>query len=172
MKDLKWFALLTRSNFEKTVHTAVQKKRIDAFLPTVRKVSRRKDRRLMIDWPLFPGYIFVQLTTQPNDQLQVLKTPGAVRLLDNTKGPLSIPDVHINALKQLTENAAENLITGTTARLKQGDLVVVIAGPMTGLKGEFHAHRGKGRVIVKLDLLGQYAGVEMDSDNVKKIPDL
>ncbi|PIE60855.1 MAG: transcriptional antiterminator [Desulfobacterales bacterium] len=172
MKHFQWFALLTRSNFERTVHTAIQRKRIEAFLPTIKKASRRKDRKRMIDWPLFPGYIFVRSTTHPGDQLQLLKTIGAVRVLGNTQGPLAIPDVHIESLKLLCETEDQDLITGSTARLKPGDPVMIIEGPMAGLKGEFHEHRGKGRVIVKLDLLGQYAGVEVDSSDVKKIPSL
>ncbi|WDP88992.1 MAG: UpxY family transcription antiterminator [Desulfobacter sp.] len=171
MKELQWFALLTRSNFEKTVYTSICRKRIEAFLPTMRKPSRRKDRKLMIDWPLFPGYVFVRSTIVPADQLQILKTVGAVRLLGNVKGPIAVPDMQIASLKLLT-SASQDLITGTTVQLKKGDPVMILEGPMAGLRGEFHQHKGQSRVIVKVDLLGQYAGVEVDSDNVEKIPDL
>ncbi len=171
IQDLQWFALLTRSNFEQTVYTSICHKKIDAFLPTMRKQSRRKDRKLMIEAPLFPGYIFVKSTTAPAAQLQILKTTGAVRLLGNAKGPLSVPRTQIESLKLLT-SAVQNLITGTTIQLEKGDPVMILEGPMAGLKGEFYQYKGQGRVIVKIDLLGQYAGVEVDSGNVEKIPDL
>jgi len=170
-KDFHWFALITRSNFEKTVHASLCHKNIDAFLPTMRKQSRRKDRKLMIETPLFPGYIFVKSTTAPAAQLQILKTIGAVRLLGNPKGPLPVPDSQIDSLKLLT-SAKQDLITGTTIQMQKGDPVIILEGPMAGLKGEFFQHKGKNRVIVKVDLLGQYAGVEVDSNNVEKIPDL
>lgn len=170
-KDLHWFALLTRSNFEQTVYTSICRKRIEAFLPKMRKQSRRKDRKLMIETPLFPGYIFVRSTTASADQLQILKTTGAVRLLGSKKGPVPVPARQIDALKLLT-SATQDLITGATIQLKQGDPVVILEGPMAGLKGEFFEHKGRGRVVVKIDLLGQYAGVEVDLDNVEKIPDL
>ncbi len=48
---LNWFALLTRSNFEQTVHTAIVKKKIEAFLPKIKRKSSRKDRNLMIEIP-------------------------------------------------------------------------------------------------------------------------
>jgi len=171
IKDLQWFALLTRSNFEQTVHTSICRKKIDAFLPRTRKQSRRKDRKLMIETPLFPGYLFVKSTAAPAAQLQILKTVGAVRLLGNAKGPLPVPETQIEALKLLT-SATQDLITGITIQLEKGDPVMILEGAMAGLKGEFYRHKGQGRVIVKIDLLGQYAGVEVDSGNVEKIPEL
>jgi len=169
--ESQWYALLTRSNFEQTVYKAVCRKKIEAFLPRTRKQSRRKDRKLMIEVPLFPGYIFVKATPAPSDQLPILKTIGAVRLLGNVQGPVQVPDAQIDSLKLLT-SAGTDLITGTTIKLEKGDPVMILEGPMAGLRGEFFEQKGQGRVIVKVDLLGQYAGVEVDSDNVEKIPEV
>lgn len=169
-KSLNWFALLTRSNFEQTVYDSITGKNIDAFLPRTRKKSKRKDRKLMIEVPLFSGYLFVRSTIDPAAQLNILKTLGAVRLLGNTKGPLPIPDSQIKSL-QLMTNANVDLITGSSMLLQKGDPVMILEGPLAGVKGEFTRHKGKGRVIIKIDLLGQYAGVEMDGENVEKIPD-
>ncbi len=166
-----WFALLTRSNFEQTVYSSICKKRIDAFLPTTRKPSQRKDRKLMIETPLFPGYVFVKSTIAPVDQLPILKTLGAVRLLGNSDGPVPVPEHQIESLKRLT-SVAQDLVTGSIIELKKGDPVIILEGPLAGLKGDFFEYKGRGRVIIKVDLLGRYAGVEVDSDKVEKIPDL
>ncbi|MBU1196009.1 MAG: UpxY family transcription antiterminator [Proteobacteria bacterium] len=172
MTDLKhWFVLLTRSNFEQTVHKAITQKKIEAFLPTVKRKSIRKDRHLMIDFPLFPGYIFVKSQTTPVSQLQILKTTGAVRLLGNQTGPVPVPDSQIESLKLLT-TIKTDLITGANIGLKKGDPVMIIEGPMAGVRGEFTHHKGKGRVVIKIDVLGQYAGVEVEKENVEKVPDL
>ncbi|MCP4722679.1 MAG: transcriptional antiterminator, partial [Desulfobacteraceae bacterium] len=96
-------------------------------------------------------------------------TTGAVRLLGNTQGPVPIPESQINSL-QLMTNADMDLITGSSSLLQKGDPVMILEGPMAGLKGEFTRHKGKGRVIIKIDLLGQYAGVEVDGENVEKLP--
>ena len=141
MKDNPlWFALLTRSNFEQTVYSRISKKKIDAFLPTTRKLSKRKDRKLMIEMPLFPGYVFVKSTRAPADQLPILKTLGAVRLLGNSAGPVPVPEHQIESLKLLT-SVAQDLITGRIIDLKKGDPVIILEGPMAGLKGEFFEYR-------------------------------
>ena len=169
-KNLNWFALLTRSNFEQTVYTAIVNKKIEAFLPKMKRKSSRKDRNLMIETPLFPGYLFVKSNFEAANQLQILKTVGAVRLLGNQSGPLSIPLAQIEPLKILTSTSVY-LITGVNIRLKKGDPVMIIKGPMAGAKGEFSRHKGRGRVVIKIDVLGQYAGVEVDGNNVEKLPE-
>ncbi len=168
--ELKWLALLTRSNFEQTVCDQITKKRIEVFLPKKRKPSRRKDRKLMIEVPLFPGYLFVRSTMAPAYQLNVLKTTGAVRFLGNTKGPIPVPDFQVDAIKIMT-STSQDLVTGSIVQLKKGDPVMILEGPMAGLKGEFFQYKGKGRVIIKVDLLGQFAGVEVELDNIEKVPD-
>ncbi len=166
-----WFALLTRSNFEQTVYNSILKKKIPVFLPKIKKKSKRKDRNLMIEVPLFPGYIFVKSTIRPADQLNILKTTGAVRILGNQSVPVPVPDVHIESLKILV-NSDVNLITGTSINLESGDPVVILEGPMTGVRGEFSRYKGQRRVIIKVDALGQYVGVEVEEENIEKVPDL
>nr|WP_218576537.1 UpxY family transcription antiterminator [Desulfobacter latus] len=163
--------MLTRSNFEQTVYSHINKKKIEAFLPITRKPSKRKDRKLMIETPLFPGYVFVKSSMAPVDQLPILKTLGAVRLIGNSAGPVPVPECQIESLKLLT-SVTQDLITGNIIELKKGDPVIILEGPMAGLKGDFLEHKGRGRVIIKLELLGSYAGVEIDFDKVEKIPDL
>ncbi|MFH2092637.1 MAG: UpxY family transcription antiterminator [Pseudomonadota bacterium] len=163
-----WFALLTRSNFEKTVYTSIVKKQYEAFLPTTKRKSLRKDRNLMIDVPLFSGYVFVKTSLDALDHLNILKTTGAVRLLGNQSEPLPIPTSQIESLKILT-SVNMDLITGKSILLKKGDLVMILEGPLAGVKGEFTHYKGKGRLAIKIDLLGQYAGVDVDEENVEKV---
>ncbi|THB81054.1 MAG: UpxY family transcription antiterminator [Desulfobacteraceae bacterium] len=169
--DEHWYALLTRSNFEYTVFNSIMSKQVEAFLPKTRKQSRRKDRKLMIDMPLFPGYLFVKTSLEPAKQLHILKTTGAVRLLGSQSGPVPVPESQINSLKILT-SASMDLITGSIITLKKGDPVMILSGPMAGVTGEFVRHKGKGRVLIRIDVLGQYAGVEVEEDNLEKVPDL
>lgn len=166
---LHWYALLTRSNFEKTVYTSITNKNYETFLPQTKRKSIRKDRKLMIDVPLFKGYLFVKTPLDPVNQLNILKTTGAVRLLGNQTGPVPVPDDQIESLRILT-SANLDLITGTNIRLKKGDPVMVLEGPMAGVRGEFIHYKGKGRVVIKIDVLGQWAGLDVDEDNVEKVP--
>ncbi len=62
------------------------------------------------------------------------------------------------------------IITGSIATLRKGDPVLVLEGPMAGLTGEFFQYRGTGRVIVKIEIMGRYAGVEIEREKVEPAP--
>lgn len=172
MKDQQqWYALLTRSNFEKTVFNSISKKRFETFLPQTKRKSIRKDRKLMIDVPLFKGYLFVKTSLDPAQQLNILKTTGAVRLLGNQSGPVPVPETQIESLRILTSSNLD-LITGATVKLKKGDPVMILEGAMAGIQGEFIQYKGQGRVVIKIDALGQWVGVDMDEDMIEKVPTL
>ena len=63
----------------------------------------------------------------------------------------------------------EEVITGT--RFKKGDRVVVINGPFAGVMGVFSSYRGDGRVIVNIEALGQFAAVNVNAEDVEKLPE-
>jgi transcription antitermination factor NusG len=46
----------------------------------------------------------------------------------------------------------------------------VVSGPFVGVAGTFVRYGGKGRVVVNIEALGQYAGVEVSEDEIEIIP--
>ncbi len=172
MNKQKWYALLTRSRFENIVHDSITKKSIEAFLPKIKTISRRKDRRVIIDVPLFPGYLFVKTSSDPRHQLKILKTTGVVRLLGCNNGPVPVPSDSIESLKIITGSDMDIIIKGSTSEMSQGTPVMIISGPMAGVKGEFVKYKNKSRVIIRIETMGQFAGVETDKENLEKLPDI
>ncbi len=166
-----WFALLTKSNFENVVYERIYQKNIEIFLPKVKIKSRRKKKTTMIDRPLFPGYIFVKTACNPKAYLDILKTPGAVRLLGNVESPVPVPSTQIDSLRILTKSETE-VITGDSTKLKKGTPVMITDGPMSGFKGIFIKYKGKNRVVVDIDSLKQFAGIEALREDVEKVPDI
>ena len=167
--EKKWYALLTRSRFENVVTEAIQKKSIDCFLPKIKVLSKRRDRKKIIDVPMFPGYLFVNISLAPKEYLDVVKTVGAVRLLGTHSCPIPVSEQHIESLKIIT-GAETEVITGINSSLRQGEPVMVVNGHMAGIKGEFVTHKGRGRVIIRVEALGQFAGVEIDVADLEKLP--
>ncbi|MBW2597899.1 MAG: UpxY family transcription antiterminator, partial [Deltaproteobacteria bacterium] len=154
-----WYVLHTKSRFENVVNEGLVKKSIEVFLPKIQvKIqvrSKRRDRKAMIRVPLFPGYLFVKSDLNPYKHLEIVKTVGAVRLIGNKDGPIPVPSETIKSL-EIMIGGNNTVITGS--RFKKGDRVVVVYGPFTGVTGTFVRYRGKGRVIVNIEALGQFAG--------------
>jgi transcription elongation factor/antiterminator RfaH len=162
-----WYVLHTKSRHEKVVNDLLLKKSVEAYLPMVTVRSKRRDRKVMIKVPLFPGYVFVKTDLHPTSHLEVVKTAGAVRLIGNKLGPVPVPDDTVDSLQIMVES---NHPITTGHQLKSGDKVMVIYGPFAGVVGTFVRYRGKGRVIVNIEALGQYAGVEVSEEDIELIP--
>jgi transcription elongation factor/antiterminator RfaH len=162
-----WYVLHTKSRFENVVNDGLGKKSIEVFLPKITVRSKRRDRKAMIRTPLFPGYLFVKTDLAPESHLEIVKTAGAVRLIGSKDGPVSVPAATIDSLKIMV--SGDHPVT-TGHRLKKGDKVLVVSGPFVGVTGTFVRYGGKGRVVVNIEALGQYAGVEVSEDEIEIIP--
>src|SRR5215510_14126631 len=125
--DARWFALWTRSRHEQVVREQLEQKRIEAFLPTVARWSRWKDRKKKIDWPLFPGYCFARF--DPRQRLNVLKCGGVVSIVSIDGEPAPIPEYEIHAIRQLVES---DLAYDPCPLIREGMMVEVKHGPVKG----------------------------------------
>jgi transcription elongation factor/antiterminator RfaH len=164
-----WYVAHTRSRFEQVVFDGLSKKSLEAFLPKITVMSKRRDRRKRIRVPLFPGYIFVRSDLNPHERLEIVKTAGIVRLIGNKTGPIPVPDEAIDSLQIMVvgDNPVE---TGT--RFRKGDRVMVVEGPFIGVIGTFVRYRGFNRVVVNVEALGQWAAVSVPEEHVEKLPEI
>ncbi|MCP5048827.1 MAG: transcriptional antiterminator, partial [bacterium] len=112
-----WYVLHTKSRHESVVNDGLLKKSIEAFLPKVTVRSKRRDRKVTIRVPLFPGYLFVKTDLHPYSHLEVVKTVGAVRLIGNKQGPVPVADETVDSLQIMVES---NHPVTTGHRLKAG----------------------------------------------------
>jgi len=151
------------------VNEGLIKKSIEVFLPKIRVRSKRRDRKVMIRVPLFPGYLFVKTELNPYEHVEIVKTVGAVRLIGNKDGPIPVPSEAVQSLKIMVKGS-NTVSTGT--RFKKGDRVMVVHGPFAGVVGTFARYRGKGRVIVNIEALGQFAGVDVNEEDIEILPEL
>jgi len=159
-----WYVLHTRSRFETVVYDALCKKAVEALLPKIHVPSKRRDRKIILQVPLFPGYVFVRTNLHPEHHLTILKTVGAVRLIGTQDGPVPVPNPTIASLNIMSASD-EPIFTGH--RFRRGDPVMVVNGPFTGVTGIFVRYRKQGRVVVQIDALGQYAAAEVDESDVE-----
>jgi transcription termination/antitermination protein NusG len=164
-----WYVLHTKSRFENVVNDGLINKSVEAFLPKVQVRSKRRDRKAMITVPLFPGYLFVKTDLSPHNHLEIVKTTGAVRLIGTKDGPVPVSQKAIESLKIMVEG---NNQVSTGYRLKKGDPVIVIAGPLAGVSGIFVRYRGQERVVVNIEALGQYASVEVHKEDVEILSEI
>ena len=82
---------------EARVRTA-SRERVRAFSAAAcASVRRWKDRKVMLDLPLFPGYVFVRMALR--NRLHVQQVPGVAHLVGFDGTPAALPDQEIDALR-------------------------------------------------------------------------
>ena len=160
--EVRWFALWTRSRHEQVVREQLEQKRVEAFLPTVTRWSRWKDRKKKIDWPLFPGYCFARF--DPRERLPILKCTGVVNIISFEGEPAPIPEQEIDGIRRLVET---DLAYDPCPMIREGEMVEVAHGPLKGVIGRLMRKNDKARLVLSVDLIGQAVSVEVDAADVR-----
>ena len=158
----QWFAVWTRSRHEQVVRDQLERKHFDAFLPTITRWSRWKDRKKKIDWPLFPGYCFVKF--DPADALSVLKCSGVVSIVSCNGEPARIPEGEIESIRTLVTST---LSYDPCPLIHVGDRVEVVSGPLRGVTGRLVRKGAHARLVLAVDLIGQAVSVQIDAADVR-----
>ena len=157
-----WYALWTRSRHEVAVRRELDELGVEAFLPTITKWSRWKDRKKRVDWPLFPGYCFARFDLE--SRLTVLKRPGVVHIVSVAGEPAAIPPTEIDSLRQLVES---DLQFDPCPLITEGMMVEVVHGPLTGVVGQLVRKGAHARLVLSVNLISQAVTVEVDAADVK-----
>jgi transcription antitermination factor NusG len=159
--EQRWYAAYTCANHEKCVAAELEARAVEHFLPVYSSVRRWRDRRVRLDLPLFPGYIFLRLALR--DKLRVLKIPSLVRLVGFNGQPAALSDDEIEILRR---GLPTQLHAEPHPYLTVGRQVRVTSGPLAGLEGIVVRKKNRFRFVISLHLIMRSVSVEMDDTDL------
>lgn len=161
INHFKWYVVYTYPNFEKKVHTHMVQKNITCFLPFQKVTRQWSDRKKIIEVPLFPNYIFVYTTS--DERFKILDIVGVSRYIMYNNGPATISDKEITMIKEmLMEPSVE------AEKYLEGDIVEIIEGPFSGLKGIIFERKGKKRLGIKIKSINQSFSAEFNISSIER----
>ena len=164
-RDRGWYAVHVRSNQERTTAAFVADRGVEVFLPTYRVPSRRRDRRTMIERPLFAGYLFARFAPGATERVQVLRAPGTVRVVGFGDRPARVPDAVIESLRIVVGAGGDDVRPHPL--VEAGRPVQVVGGPFAGARGVLaEAPRRPRSLVVEIELLGRAVAVPIEVDQV------
>jgi len=161
-----WYAVQTRSRFEKAVGAELSAWGIEHFLATFQDVHQWKDRKKVVEVPLFSGYIFVRLQDTESARLQVLKTNGIVRILGTGGQIEQVPDFEIESIRQLLGSGKQCY---PHPFVREGSWVRMRRGPLAGVEGRLIRVKSQTRLVLSVQLLSQSVATEVDAWDVVPI---
>jgi transcription antitermination factor NusG len=153
-----WYAAYTNANHERRVAEQLARRSVDHFLPLYHSVRRWKDRKVQLQLPLFPGYVFVRILL--SDRMHVLQIPGVMKLVGFNGVPMALPHEEIEALRT-------SLVAFARAEphpyLTAGRRVRVKSGPLAGIEGILKRKKNQDRLVISLDLIMRSVAVEVSA---------
>lgn len=164
--SLNWFVVRTMPQHEKKLAQHFERKRIEFYLPLVRKKRRWSDRIKLIDFPVFPGYLFARFIWSER-ATEALSLPGALDVVRIENAPAIMPAEEIENLKLFIREAQE-LESNPDVNFPPGQLVRVTYGPLKGVQGVVEYSKNKARLYVRLPLLGRMVSTEIDASDLEQ----
>jgi transcription termination/antitermination protein NusG len=159
-----WYAVYTNANHEKRVTQQLELRSIEHFLPLYESVRRWKDRRIRLQMPLFPGYVFTRLAWR--DRLLVLQIPSVVRFVGFNGLPAALPDEEMEILRS---GLSQRLRAEPHPFLTLGRRVRIKSGSLQGLEGILLRRKSNSRVVLSVPLIHRSIAVDVDSTDLEEI---
>lgn len=162
-----WYACYTRARHEKKVAELLRGKEIESYVPLLSKLNQWKDRQKRVEVPLFPGYVFGRFTLR--DVHAVLITPGVSTIIRTNGIPAPIADEDIENVRGFAHALqSTGAVPEPRPFFAEGERVRVKSGPFEGVHGRVVEGRGRGRILIGLEAIGQ--GLEIDIDARLLVP--
>jgi transcription antitermination factor NusG len=163
-KQYNWHAVYLRSKTEKKVFHEISNKGIKCFLPLQTSKRIWSDRVKVITEPLLPGYIFVRISL--SEYYDVLFTNGVLKYVCFDNKPAVVSEYQINLLKLFVEHLNDK-IEVSSERIRKGNFVKIINGPLKNTVGEVMETRGKRQLLLRFDQLGYVLQVDLGLNEVE-----
>ena len=161
-----WYAVFSRSRHEKIVATALTNTGVTTFLPLVSEMHSWSDRRKLVDVPLFPGYVFVQIPNTAEAKLHVLKTSGVAQFVGNRQGAVSIPDKEISDVRAVLE---QKISCSPHPFLQLGQRVRIRGGSLDGVEGILVGCDSASKLVISIELIQRSLAVSVYNLDVEPI---
>lgn len=157
-----WYAVYTSANHEKRVAEQFAVRGIQHFLPTYESVRKWKDRKVRLQMPLFPGYIFVQMLL--TNRFGVLQVPGVARLVGFHGQPAAVPE---DDLLRVREFLSRGFRAEPHRLMKVGRRVRVRSGPLEGMEGIVARRKNGHKLVISFDLIQRAMAVEIGAEDLE-----
>jgi transcriptional antiterminator NusG len=156
----RWWVLYTRPRMEKCLARAFLRLQLAFFLPVQRRKWRRQGRWAFSYLPLFPGYVF--LNCDPKGFLIAQEMDEVVQVL-----PVEDQGQLHGDLARLHQLIQSDLTLTPEKGLLPGSPVLVIAGPLAGLQGNFLRVGNRLTFFVEVRFLQRRVIAEVDSSMIQ-----
>jgi transcriptional antiterminator RfaH len=162
---MNWYLVHTKPRQEGIALENLQRQGYACYLPVLPVEKVRKGQMVLLEEPLFPRYLFIQLGLglEAKSWSPIRSTLGVSTLVRFGMEPAKVDSELIDALR-----AHESEIKQSPQKLFEvGQKVVVTHGPFAGVEGIFQMRDGQQRVMVLIELMSKSVPLKVDLTEIK-----
>lgn len=166
LSDSSWYAIQTLPRHEKKIAAELQQKSIESFLPLLSEKHQWTDRRVSINTPLFPGYVFVRITQDQATRVAVLRTVGVRNFVGMRGMGDPIPDSQIDGVRAVV---SKGVPFSASTFINVGQRVRVRGGSLEGVEGIVTSVNGDKSLVISVDLIQKSLAIRITGFAVEPV---
>ncbi|HTI99775.1 MAG TPA: transcription termination/antitermination NusG family protein [Dongiaceae bacterium] len=162
MNELKWYVAHTRPRCEKKLVAYCEREGLASTLPCYRSVHKYRGKTVVFHKPLFPGYVFLQLT--PEQRAKGTRSDLVANLLE-----VFDQELFARQLGEIVRALETDLEIRLAPLIGAGKRVRIKHGPLRGVEGLVEQRYGLTTVLLRLDFISQAAAVQLEASDLELI---
>lgn len=164
-----WYLVFTKPNHENVATVNLERQGFHIYLPLLQQHKRRRSLYQIVTEPLFPRYLFINLSSGVDDWSKIRSTRGCISLVRFGALPARVPDALIERLKHDEDNRVIQQETSTPG-FKPGDRVQVVDGVLANYEGIVEMKNSQQRITLLLTIAEGYSRrVDLSVHQVKMV---
>ena len=160
-----WAVVRSKPRQERRAAKNLHAQGYETLLPLQNVTVRRSKKLVDMSVPLFPGYLFVQMSEQCSRS--ILSTFGVSQLITGEGGKPKKIDPKI--IDEITKHCDGTGHYSNPAFLEPGENVKLVRGPFESAIAKVQSLQSEERLWVFLELMGQSVKVSVSRSDVLKV---
>jgi transcriptional antiterminator RfaH len=159
-----WTVAIAQPNRERTALVHLERQGYRTYCPLTRRQRIKQGRKVEVQFPLFPRYLFVEIEDARWWSLRNTRGLASIIIDNATEQPVRVRDNVLDAVKRIEAELKEQR---EEPRFKRGQKVVMIDGPFAGHSAVYDGQSARDREFVLLELLGRATRVEVAATEIQ-----
>ncbi|AKJ40842.1 transcription/translation regulatory transformer protein RfaH [Pragia fontium] len=145
-----WYLLYCKRGQLTRAQEHLQRQDVPSFSPTYQVEKIVRGKKVILDEPLFPNYLFIELDPERIHTTTISATRGVSHFIRFGKMPVTVPFSLIKSLMMQPKQQVSD-----PSLPKSGDTVIITEGIFEGLEAIYAEPDGETRSILLLNLINQ-----------------
>jgi transcriptional antiterminator RfaH len=159
----RWYLLQSHPRQADRAEENLQRQGFKVFHPRIRVERVRRGRPTVVEESLFANYLFIRLQRWVDNWYPLRSTRGVSRLVTFGRDPLPVADGLIDEIRRRVDEGQQ-----PAPAFREGEHVLIAAGPFRGLDAIFKARKDEQRVLLLIELLHRQVAVAVPVGSIRR----